>query len=371
QALALASYLSDGLPSTDRTLLTPEAVGRWRQQTSRVRGLLRDVLKEPASDVSSAEEVLLALPGMVSPPQNAYEISALVDRYCAIVEDLDRRNATDALRALADSGRRWIVIAELTVPVGERFAVHLSEDRRLDLDGKQRSRQRFALGDAGSAHLEVRLADSNVHLGRRGALICRDPLGRTVELPPLESARFTRETSSLYSSVPERPRFLDVEISLRLIGSLRAMPLLVGGLAAAAVVIGLLLPRKPDLITSLAVVVVPITVAAALLAVREQTALASRLQAWPRALVVVATMALWSAVLLRLLWGGAELPPWNRSSRLDRQTSCSTILDRSKMTWRRTHPAAVDVSGRSKAAARATTRKPACGPSETRRRGAS
>jgi hypothetical protein len=372
QDLALARYLSDGLAFA----ITPEEVGRWRQRTSPLRQPLLDALQEPASAVSSAEEVLLALPVMVDPPQDADEIATLLDRYCMVVEGLSRRKATDALLALADSGRRWIAIAELTVPVGERFAVYVSEDRRLELRGKQ-SRQRFALGDASSAHLEVRVADANVHIGRGGALECHDPLGETVEFDLLEDARFTSETSSLYSSVEGRPRFLDVYISLRLTGSLRAMPWLMGVLAAAAVVIGLLLPAGRELITSLAVLVVPITVAAALLAIREQTALASRLQTWPRRAVVVTTMVLWSAVLLRLLWGGAELPPWDGSNRPDRQTLCGTILDRSKVTWIRNQAAAGPqkpsrvVTSPSRVLASATARKPACGTSAARLRGAS
>ncbi len=298
-SMALARYLMDGLPTAGSGFaISPADVIGWRQQAMRARGLLASALDEPGSEVSSSEEVLLALPHMLEPPTDPYEISMLVDRYCELVEELGALETTDPLRALADSGRRWVVIAEITAPVGRRFAVRLSEDRRLETIPAQ---QRFALGDASSAHLEVRIADSNVRLGRAGRLECRDLLGNEIGLGFFEDARFTPETSSLYSSEAGRPRFVDVYVALQLAGSLRLAPIVVSALAAAAAVISLLLPDGPNLVTSLEVIVLPITVAAALLTVREQTALAARLQKRPQAAVLAATAILWCAVLGRLL----------------------------------------------------------------------
>ncbi len=307
---AIAAYLSDGLSSVDLALTVGEKqVAEWDAMTDGVRGPLIDSLQEPPSDVSSSENVLLALPDMDDPPCNTEEIATLLHRYSCMVRRLHAMEAADALRALADSGRRWIIIAELDVPIGRRFAVALSEDRPLELQRNGRSRQRFALGDADRAHLEVRVSDANVHLG--GKPICRDPTGDPVGPGHLEAIRSTNEATSLYSSVRERPRFAEVEIQLRLTRDLRAIPLFVAALGAVATIVTLLLPTGPDLIPALTVIAVPITVAAALLAVREQTALASRLQAWPRSVVVATTTLLWVAVLVRLLWMGATLPPWH------------------------------------------------------------
>ena len=307
---AVATYLSDGLSSPKHPFtVDAEEIATWDAMTQEVRGPLLDALREPQSDVSSAENVLLALPSMDDPPKDKEAVFALLHVYNDMVQELDDMKATTALHALANSGRRWIVVAELNVPVGQRFAVALSEDRPLELQRKRRSRQRFALGDADRAHLEVRVSDSNVHLN--GEPTCRDPLGQSIGPGLLEAIRFTSEATSLYSSVRDRPRFADVEIELRLTHDLRLIPLLVAALAAAATIITLLLPVSVDLLPALTVVAVPITVAAALLAVREQTALASRLQAWPRTVVVATTTLLWAAVLVRLLWAGAALPPWH------------------------------------------------------------
>jgi hypothetical protein len=307
---ALAKYLSEGLSLPRRPIaINAREVACWQEITQEASRLLPDALGEPPSDLSSSEDVLLALPKMEVPPRDHDAITALLTRYAEIVEQLAKADAVDVLRRIGDSGRRWTVLAEVTVPVGERFAVTLSEDRPLKLEHKKRSWQRLALGDASSAHLEVRVNDTNVLLD--GSLPCRDLLGEQVGPGLLEAVRLTDEAGSLYSSEPERPRYAEVEIQLRLTRDVRLIPLVVALLAVAATAITLLLPASTNLVPGLTVVAVPITVAAALLAVREQTALASRLQTMPRAVVVITTILLWAAVLLRLLWRGAALPPWH------------------------------------------------------------
>ncbi len=316
QERALTRYLTDGLSSA--FAVTEENVKDWRRLTSEVRDPLLAALKEPPRDLSSAEEVLLALPLMSNLPSATSVVVDLLNDYAQVVAELAHRNATDALRALADSGRRWIMIAELSAPVGRRFEVYLSEDCPLNRQSRRlrgwlprrglRSRQRFALGDATSAHLEIRLADPNLILRNFQPL---DPLGKKVGFGDLEDVRRTDEAFSLYSSVGGRPRFLDIEFDLRLSLDLGVMSVLVVVLGAAAICAALLLSAGANLFTGLAVVTVPITVATALLAVREQTALASQLQAGRRLVVLVITILLWAVVITRLLWPGVELPLWH------------------------------------------------------------
>jgi hypothetical protein len=313
QSSALAEYLTDGLPGAEPGLvISASQVDGWRQESEAARKALFTALDEPASDFSSAEEILLALPLMRRRPVDVEAIDELVRSYCTLVEQLNKSKAQMALRALADSGRRWLLIAELTVPLGERFAVKLREDRPLGLRFRHRSRQRFALGDAAGAHLEIRTPDPNVQLGRALPEL-RDVRNRDVPFGQFNDLRLTEETFSLYSSVEGRPRFLEVDVGLRLTPGALAMPLLVLVLGIAATVVCLLLPAGPDLVTALGVIVVPSTVAAALLSVREQTALAARLQARVRMAVVLVTVLLWVAVLVRLLWSGVALPPWRSS----------------------------------------------------------
>lgn len=305
----LAAYLSDGLSLPEQPVsISADDVKQWLAMTHDVQRSLTAALREPHDRVSSSENVLLALPNMDCPPRHVEAISELVADYRRIVDLLVKRHALTALRELAECGRRWTAIVEATVPIGQRFAVRLCEDRPLKLD-KRQSWQRFALGDAESSYLQVRVSDANVLLG--GRLACRDPLGNVIGPGLLDEVRLTSEAGSIYSAAAERPRFVDVEIKLRLTRDLRVMPSIVSMLAVAATGIALALPSTGGLIPALAVVAVPITVAAALLAVREQTALASRLQAAPRAWVVVLTVLLWSVVLMRLLWNGAALPPWH------------------------------------------------------------
>jgi hypothetical protein len=335
--LAVARYLTDGLTvSKHKPNIEREQVREWRDQTAGVRELLRGASEQPHElgrsagrgqpdmRINSAVEVLLALPKMHERPTSTDEISTLLSAYCAMVQALGAGSDRRPLRELTDWGWQWAMIAELTVPVGERFAITISEDRPIRLH-KRRSHQRFRLTDATSAHLEVRVIDPNVQLGIPQL---RDSLDREREsdigFGELDDVRRTKETISLYSSIVERPRFIDVDIELLLTRDLRLASLLVGALTLASIATALLLPAGSNLVVGVAVVAVPTTVAAALLTVREQTALAGRLQTRPRALIAILLVLLWGAVLVRLLWAGAALAPWHGYSRRACQSTALT-----------------------------------------------
>lgn len=303
----MARYLEGGL-ELPRGMLPPELVRAWCEQSQTRATTLPERLDEPASVLSSSEHVLLALPDMerASRPSSTSEIACLLEAYHAGLDALSAAGADDALVLLAEYGRRWQVFIETDVPIGSRFKVRLAEDRPLGLDGR-RSRQRFAINGAASAHLEARVIDHSVGLD---AMEVRTLTGSTLHPRLVEARRLTPEAASVYSSNRGRPQFVDVDIALRVRPHVVAAPVSFAIVALAATVVALLIPDDDELATKLGVVAVPVTITAAVLLIRDESALAARLQRPLRTIVVVLTIALWAAVVVRLVARGAELPRW-------------------------------------------------------------
>jgi hypothetical protein len=72
----------------------------------------------------------------------------------------------------------------------------------------------------------------------------------------------------------------------------------------AAIAAVLIINLDGDLASRLAVLVIPTTVAATFVLVREQTALATRLQARPRLILAATAVALWLVVCGRIILDG-------------------------------------------------------------------
>ena len=137
------------------------------------------------------------------------------------------------------------------------------------------------------------------------------PDGRELAVAELESTRFTSEAAAAYSSDAARPGLVELRVPLELRREAADPAKLVAGLAVLATLTALLLPGGERMPGGLGVLVLPVTLAAAVLLVRERTPLATRLQSrGPRDLLIVATAALWLVVLARLLAMGVALPPW-------------------------------------------------------------
>lgn len=294
---ALRSYLTDGLPG--HVAVTLDDVFRWRDLTTAAGEVLARRLEEPPEELSSSEEVLLALPRMDPAPASVAGIDALVAAYADAVRAADDAEDADLLTAVAEYGRRYEMIVETEVPLLEPSTIKYREDRRLHARRFGWSTHRFALGDARSAHLELRSSDPYVCLGRRPRAHRLD--GREIGVGPLESVRQTEETLSLYSSETERPYYVDVGVRLIPRLHLRLSAWVIALLTVAAIAVELWRGGERDLYARLALVIVPTTIAATVALAREQTALASRLQSTARIALLLSIIALWIVALVQIV----------------------------------------------------------------------
>ncbi len=249
---ALARYLTSGLSTDERRVeINVTDVEHWDTWTDRTVDPLVSRLAEPLSLTSSSEQILLALPELLERPQTRDDVEALVRDYCVGVTRLAASGADRALEALALFGRRWPVILEVEVPVGQRFKVRIGEDRPLNAQPgglrQQQSRQRWAVNDASSAHLEARVTDPNVELD---TAVVRDLYENSYGLGVLEAARATPEAISLYTSAELRPALLDVDVPLRVAPGVLATPLVFAAVALAATGVAITLPADRELATS-------------------------------------------------------------------------------------------------------------------------
>lgn len=295
---ALAHYLSGSLEWS----VAAADVNRWREKTTEVGAILVEHLQEPPDLMSSSEEVLLALPHNISPPRSAGEIDSLVEGFHSGVIAAHEAGDDQYLTALAEYGRRYEVVAEVEVPLLEPSRIKIEEDLPLEVERRwlrQWVGQVFPLGDARSAHLEARVDDPNVEVVDYEV---KDLKGQDAK-EGLESIRRTREALTLYGSDPQRPYFVTVWLRLGV-----ARPLMVGAwllsVANLLAIVAVPLIGFDGPADRLAVLAIPTTVAATFALVREQTALATRLQWIPRAFLALTTAILWVEVVAGLVAAG-------------------------------------------------------------------
>jgi hypothetical protein len=293
---AYQRYLQEGIGIE----LERADVARWlRRQQSAGRRLAQS-LAESADPYSSSEQVLLALPRLHERISSRDDIDQLLDRYVRAVRSAAVSGDDYFLVALADYGRRWEMIVEVEVPLEEAFQIKVHEARPIDIDrgGWIREPTPFALGDARSAHREVRVDDPHVNVSDKR--VTDSSTGRLIGVPLVEAARHTRESFALYSSEGDRPYYVDVALRLRVVRGLRVTNWFVGLLTLAATIIATVAPDDDHLIDTLTLLTVPTTFAVALVLVRESSALAVRLQATARFAIATLTGILWTVSIARL-----------------------------------------------------------------------
>lgn len=290
----LVAYLSDGLSFA----VSEQDVCKWSKWQDEAASTLASALREPPRPYSSSERVLLALPMMEPRPTSSDDVDHVVKRYVTAIRHLQEADDQPLLDALADYGRRWEVIVETVVPLGEPSTVTLLEDRPLGLQRDGSCTQRVVMGDARSFHLEARVTDHTVEIAD---FQVHDLDGEILGVPRLEAARQTSESLALYSSQPDRPFHADVTLWLRPVTEVRATAWLVLGLAWLAVLGAWLVPGGQDLVGALGVLTLPTTFAVALVLIRDQSSLAARLQRRTRFVLSAAIGVLWVVALVRLL----------------------------------------------------------------------
>lgn len=294
---AITRYLTSGLGHN----IANRDVRRWLARTKSTGEILADQLSEPCDPVSSSEQVLLAIPLNNQAPNSVAEIDALIDGYCDGVEAASCAGDEQFLRTMAEYGRRYELVVEVEVPVLEPCRIKVEEDVPLELELRfpfqSWVEHSFPLRDARSAHLEARVDDPNVEVSD---FEVEDQVGSDAS-GWLEAVRHTREALVLYSSEPGRPRFATLRLRLSVTRPLMIAAALLS--AANVIAIGAipLIDFDGSAGDRLAVLVIPTTIAATFALVREQTALASRLQWIPRLFLTVTTAILWLEVVVSLI----------------------------------------------------------------------
>lgn len=286
---ALAAYLQSGL---GRPICADE-VTRWRGLTADAGKVLAERLDEPPDLLSCSEEPLLAVPRLDPLPGSTADVDSLLKGYQAAVLAADREDDGFFLVALAEYGRRYDMIIEVEVPLLEPSTIKIEEDLPLELSWRNRMSHSFAFGDARSAHLEARVSDPAVEIADFDLhdLQDHDASGW------IESVRQTREAVSIYSSEPGRPYFVRVRLRFRAARYLLVTTVLLALANVVALVAMLLVEQDGSYVDRLVVLSLPTTVAAAFVLIREQTALATRLQ-WPtRAFLAATTLAVWGVLV--------------------------------------------------------------------------
>jgi hypothetical protein len=307
---ALADYLSSGL----RFEVSQDRVRGWREKTKEAGDRLTEWLGEPPEPFSSSEEVLLALPDMDRLPSSIAEVDAVVDRYVDAVLTAHERRERPFLETLAEYGRRYELIIEAELPLLEPSRVRIEEDLPFRFSFWTRRfwvEQSLPLGDASSAHFEARVDDPIVEFSSNGVRV--KDLAEHDGSGWLEGVRVSREAIALYTSAPERPRYLKIAVRLEVVRHVLATALALLAVNLVGIFFALAMAGTDELASKLAVVVVPTTVAATFALVREQTALASRLQASLRIAMAVSAITLWTVASVQLISAGdpeTSSPSW-------------------------------------------------------------
>lgn len=305
---ALADYLNADLDLN----IQPSHVTAWLERVEPARLALVEALGEGESSESSSECVLLAIPFMPLRPRGIADIDIVVSEFCTAVAEMDE----EAQRVLAEYGRRWEAVIETIVPVEQACTVKLMEQRPWIGAPSPKLKQELVFGDAVTTHVEIRTTDHNVEIHRpRISDLAGDRRGYSVA----DAIRETTDAIAIYAANPERPYSARVEARARIRWGHRLpfMWLLIFIAGAGAVAIEL--PANGNLVNSLGLLTLPLTLAGAVVLSREATSLAERLLRRWRASLVLAMAALWIVTLSRLLlnadvhWAQSA---WSRVSNL-------------------------------------------------------
>jgi len=290
RADALVGYLNADL---DLGIQRRHVVG-WLQQLEPVRTLLVESLGEEPDPVSASECILLAIPFMPYKPDRIAEVDLLVVEYCCAIETMSHRTR----QVVAEYGRRWEAIVEMTVVADAINFIGLSEQRPWLDSPSSTMKQEIAFGDSTTTHVEIRAADHGVVITKP---TISDLTGQRLGFAVGDAMRETADAVAIYASDSKRPYFAAISVRVRVRRSQRLLIWWLLVLIIAGAVVALALPEDAHLVDSLALLIFPITLAGAIVLARDSTSLAERLLRGRRALLAVAIGILWAITLARVL----------------------------------------------------------------------
>ncbi|MGY5079227.1 hypothetical protein ACWIGX_19400 [Streptomyces nigrescens] len=297
----------------------------WRMRGEEIKDLISPYVA--LDSYSPAQNPLIALPfmeetGALDKLQSEYGtdftgaldqlIAALAAaRFNGFVEPLNGLART-MLTAYADYGRFWMAFTECRVPLDEPFSISVSEKRMVDVKkssdkglGLAKMKMKgqvvgpISYSDAKSSQVGLRIADSNVELGKQWSLKKDDARGGPPDLP--DSVAKNSELLSFYSSDEHRPPRLTLTCTLRPSGPIRWIYRLVLCTAVAtlfAITLGGSLILHRFTTGHLALLLTPATFATSLLLVRESSPLSTTLTRGLRLVLVWLLAIVWLVTAL-------------------------------------------------------------------------
>ena len=295
---ALVAYLKDGLPfEVDERLVV-----EWQQIVAVTEDQLSDALGEPPDRTSASENLLRALPFVDELPTSSEEVGRWLADFRALVE-----TAEPAARAvIAEYGRRWEVIVETVITVDQPCKVKLITKRPWGSSDPRRTTQRISIGDAATAHIEVRIADHSVEFA--GPPELTDLWGERLGVPVVDSLRYTADTAAIYvSNGEDTPYFVDVAVELRPRRPIRVLISSIWVMVVFAIGVAILLPEGDQLAANLALLTFPLTLAGAIVLTRDTSAVSHRLQERSRVGLAIMIALLWLVAALRLVASDVDL----------------------------------------------------------------
>ena len=293
---ALAAYLSNGLGLN----IKPGHVTKWLNETEQARKALVEALGEGEYPDSSSECILLAIPFMSYRPESIKAIDILIGQFREAVDAMSQ----DALQVLAEYGRRWEAIVETTVPIGRSCTIKLTEKRPWIETPSPVLEQVLPFGDALSTHIETRSTDPDVEIKR---LDVTDLEGKSLGIEGGDAKREAADAAAFYASSDERPYVARVRVKARLRRWRYLLNVWLVVMTGVASLVALSLPQDADLVDSLTLLTLPLTLAAAFILTRVSPLAERILRRW-RTSLMVAVSLLWAVALLRLWeYAGIEL----------------------------------------------------------------
>jgi hypothetical protein len=290
---AIRVYLESGIG----LVATDDDVERWLETTDMAASLLLRALEEAPDVLSSSENVLLAVPRLASLPQSVAEVDRIVEQYSNAIAAATRAGDNALLAAIGEYGRRWEMLVEVEIPLLRPAVIKVCEDRPLEIEGSGWIWQNVAIGEVPSAHVQFVVPDQAIEIDDFDV---RRTNGQSIGLGSFEGVRHTRDTLALYTSVPERPFFVDVGIRLLTAPHIRkstiAAIVVILSAAAAIGVVG----HGDDLVERLTLLVLPTTIGGTIVLTREQSSLATSLNARARRLLAASLLFLWIILLARV-----------------------------------------------------------------------
>lgn len=300
QSFSLADYLKDGLGGE----VSSEALEDWTAINTSCRRLLRPYL-DVAGSYSVCESPALAVPNLF-PTDEGLEfdesVATLTLRgYRRLLQEMHAQSdvsphAFEFLRALADYGNYYDLVAAMKVPLDEPFLVKYSERRSLAMRPfNNEGKQSLIIADAQSNHVTFKVIDPNVRIREFTAL---EPTEAEYAYGTFPS-RSDDQTRSFYAHDSDRDYRIILRFRLALLRRLQIVPYLGSFLITLLAVVLVGDPTKD--IRTLGLVVGPTALAASVLLAREPSTLGSRLRLVSTMLLSVALMLLVGAAVVSYL----------------------------------------------------------------------